>query len=502
MAAFKPYRFIIFDQQIKNNQFYKSIITQLNLSLLCKEIYLNESFSCYQYEKLFLKKLVYYSFNNLGNNLKAREIKCSGHSSVDTGEHKLQQLINNVNKNENKNININIHHDLIYEEKERKNKEQVCSNGNDNINNWNTYTFFNNNMNKKKKEHTNFQYDNKEEWEKIQNKNNIVINNHGQNNSFVETNMEKEKDKEKKNIFSESNSYEFFGIKQIYKNNKKVKENKEFIFKDNITKNENNLYKQNIMQSNNNLKEHNIDYDDDDDEYNKKEYDSYFLDNEKNNSLINFGNIKQSKENYYETNKYPNHVHTNYTFDEFFWNKKSHNYYDQMNMNNNKTCLSVTNKNNESLFDKKYLNKTYINNLTKSYCENKENNYDIGYNSFVNSSTSKFFEPSNLGKIEKEKKNFDLQNVRNIKKIINSDIYVNNQFERINKRNKIVINIIENYLIDKTTSLQLSKEKDNIYMKKNFHIENIYKKKMSKNLPGLYDHYAFLLLNQNKCEVR
>lgn len=28
---------------------------------------------------------------------------------------------------------------------------------------------------------------------KIQNKNNIVINNHGQNNSFVETNMEKRK---------------------------------------------------------------------------------------------------------------------------------------------------------------------------------------------------------------------------------------------------------------------------------------------------------------------
>ncbi|SOV77052.1 conserved Plasmodium protein, unknown function [Plasmodium sp. gorilla clade G3] len=108
MAAFKPYRFIIFDQQIKNNQFYKSIITQLNLSLLCKEIYLNEAFSCYQYEKLFLKKLVYYSANNLGNysNVK-RLLKCAGQSLVDTGEHKLQQLINNENININKNENIN-----------------------------------------------------------------------------------------------------------------------------------------------------------------------------------------------------------------------------------------------------------------------------------------------------------------------------------------------------------------------------------------------------------
>ncbi|SOV75911.1 conserved Plasmodium protein, unknown function [Plasmodium reichenowi] len=494
----------ILDNTIQHNELKKSIC-----SLFSDKFLQRTKVESNEYNKEENEKNKKYNNNNNNNN---NENNKNAKYDIEKEEENIYGqvikadniniLYNNLNnKNENKNINIKIHHDLIYEEKERKNKEQLCSNDNDNINNWNTYTFFNNNMNKKKKEHTNFQYDNKEEWEKIQNKNNIVINNHGQNNSFVEINMEKEKDKEKekKNIFSESNSYEFFGIKQIYKNNKKVKGNKEFIFKDNITKNENNLYKQNIMQSNNNLKEHNIDYDD---EYNKKEYDSYFLDNEKNNSLINFGNIKQSKENYYETNKYPNHVHTNYTFDEFFWNKKSHNYYDQMNMNNNKTCLNFTNKNNESLFDKKYLNKTYINNLTKSYCENKENNYDIGYNSFVNSSTYKFFEPSNLGKIEKEKKNFDLQNVRNIKKIINSDIYVNNQFERINKRNKIVINIIENYLIDKTTSLQLSKEKDNIYMKKNFHIENIYKKKMSKNLPGLYDHYAFLLLNQNKCEVR
>ncbi|KYN99442.1 hypothetical protein PGSY75_1006500 [Plasmodium gaboni] len=89
MAAFKPYRFIIFDQQIKNNQFYKSIITQLNLSLLCKEIYLNEAFSCYQYEKLFLKNLVYYSVNNLGNGFNARE------------RHKNDPLYNLMIKNKN-----------------------------------------------------------------------------------------------------------------------------------------------------------------------------------------------------------------------------------------------------------------------------------------------------------------------------------------------------------------------------------------------------------------
>ncbi|SOV14619.1 conserved Plasmodium protein, unknown function [Plasmodium sp. DRC-Itaito] len=111
MAAFKPYRFIIFDQQIKNNQFYKSIITQLNLSLLCKEIYLNEAFSCYQYEKLFLKNLVYYSVNNLGNGFNARRLKCSGQSSVDPGENKLEQLMNNekINGNINQSKNVNAH---------------------------------------------------------------------------------------------------------------------------------------------------------------------------------------------------------------------------------------------------------------------------------------------------------------------------------------------------------------------------------------------------------
>ncbi|KYO03261.1 hypothetical protein PGSY75_0314800 [Plasmodium gaboni] len=434
----------ILDNTIQHNELKKSIC-----SLFSDKFLQRTKVESNEYNKEENEKNKKYDNNNDNNNNDDDEDEKKKNGKYDIGkeeEHIYGQVIkedninilyNNLNnKNENKNINLH-HDDLIYDEK----------------------------------------------LEKMQDKNNIVINNHGQNNSFVETNMEKEK--EKKNIFSESNSYEFFGIKQIYKNN--------------ITKNENNLYKQNIMQSNNNLKEHNID---DDEYYNKKEYDSHFLDNEKNNSLINYGNIQQSKEKYYETNKYPNHVHTSYTLDEFFWNKKNYNYYGQMNMNNNKTSLSFTNKNNESLFDNKYINKTYINNLTNSYCKNKEDNYDIGYNSFVNSSTCKFFEPSNLGKTEKEKKNFDLQNVRNIKKIINSDIYVNNQFERINKRNKIVINIIENYLIDKTTSLPLSNEKENIYMKKNFHIENIYKKKMSKNLPGLYDHYAFLLLNQNKCEVR
>ncbi|SPJ10480.1 conserved Plasmodium protein, unknown function [Plasmodium sp. DRC-Itaito] len=139
MAAFKPYRFIIFDQHIKNNEFYKSIITQLNLSLLCKEIYINETLSCYQYEKCFLKKLVYYSVNNLGNNLKARKLKGSGHSSVDTGEHKLQQLINNENINGNihENINENIHENInenIHENINGNIHENINGNIHENIN--------------------------------------------------------------------------------------------------------------------------------------------------------------------------------------------------------------------------------------------------------------------------------------------------------------------------------------------------------------------------------
>ncbi|CAD2097902.1 conserved Plasmodium protein, unknown function [Plasmodium vinckei lentum] len=70
MAPFKPYKFIIFDNNLKNSHFYTKIISYLNLSLLCKEIYINEKYNKIKYDNICNNKLVFFSENNLLDKLK------------------------------------------------------------------------------------------------------------------------------------------------------------------------------------------------------------------------------------------------------------------------------------------------------------------------------------------------------------------------------------------------------------------------------------------------
>ncbi|KJP87810.1 hypothetical protein AK88_02566 [Plasmodium fragile] len=70
MAAFKPYKFILFDRNVKNRNLYKHIIAHLDLSILCNEIYVNEKLSHFKYEHVSRNKLVYFSDHNLVDKLK------------------------------------------------------------------------------------------------------------------------------------------------------------------------------------------------------------------------------------------------------------------------------------------------------------------------------------------------------------------------------------------------------------------------------------------------
>ncbi|EUD65624.1 hypothetical protein C922_03870 [Plasmodium inui San Antonio 1] len=100
------------------------------------------------------------------------------------------------------------------------------------------------------------------------------------------------------------------------------------------------------------------------------------------------------------------------------------------------------------------------------------------------------------------KKQFDLSNVRNIKKIITCGIYVNKEVDRINKRNKIAISIIENYLESTNRTCSFFSKQKKAYLQKNCIIaRREYDKKEAKVFPGVYDHYAFLLLNVKNYKV-
>ncbi|GAW80675.1 hypothetical protein, conserved [Plasmodium gonderi] len=125
----------------------------------------------------------------------------------------------------------------------------------------------------------------------------------------------------------------------------------------------------------------------------------------------------------------------------------------------------------------------------------KTDNGVVNSNVYMNKSTGS--RELVLDKTDRERTEFDLNNVRNIKNIISCGIYVNKEVERINKRNKNAICIIEKYLDNvNRTSLNFSKEKEKkIYLPKSCTLKNEYNKKQAKTLPGLYDHYAFLLLN-------
>ncbi|ANQ07833.1 Uncharacterized protein PCOAH_00022870 [Plasmodium coatneyi] len=75
MAAFKPYKFVLFDKNVKNSNLYKQIIAHLDLSILCKEIYVSEKFCPFKYEHVSRNKLVYFSDHNLVDKLKCRPLE-------------------------------------------------------------------------------------------------------------------------------------------------------------------------------------------------------------------------------------------------------------------------------------------------------------------------------------------------------------------------------------------------------------------------------------------
>ncbi|EUD67505.1 hypothetical protein C922_02211 [Plasmodium inui San Antonio 1] len=70
MAAFKPYKFILFDKNVRSSNFYKQIIAHLDLSILCKEIYVSEKFCHFKYENVTRNNIVYFSDHNLADKLK------------------------------------------------------------------------------------------------------------------------------------------------------------------------------------------------------------------------------------------------------------------------------------------------------------------------------------------------------------------------------------------------------------------------------------------------
>ncbi|KAI4838942.1 hypothetical protein MKS88_002453 [Plasmodium brasilianum] len=197
-------------------------------------------------------------------------------------------------------------------------------------------------------------------------------------------------------------------------------------------------------------------------------------------------NVKQMKEHFEENNGYDEKTKTSA---KKYWSceKKENIFVNNINFNNdcyiNKTHNANTFYNNKFVDDKKIHNDGSSNIFMKK---------SVGLQQFV------------LINREKKKEDSHLKSVRNIKKIINSEIYVNKRFEKINKRNKIAINIIENYLDNKNrTSLVFQKERErNTYLQANCRLENSGQKKQVHFLPGLYDHYAFLLLSLKNCNVR
>ncbi|CRG94122.1 conserved Plasmodium protein, unknown function [Plasmodium gallinaceum] len=157
MAAFKPYKFIILDKFLKNSNFHTQIISYLELSLLCKEIYISENFSKLNYESICRNKLIYYSDESLIYKLKQNKIiddKVQQNSS-----NKNNKFINgnsNYNLGENEN-NIRREQLEVKESNKKKDIEKensISSNKYDNIRNKNDLVSF-------------FIYDNNKEEELI-----------------------------------------------------------------------------------------------------------------------------------------------------------------------------------------------------------------------------------------------------------------------------------------------------------------------------------------------
>ncbi|CAD2097592.1 conserved Plasmodium protein, unknown function [Plasmodium vinckei petteri] len=150
---------------------------------------------------------------------------------------------------------------------------------------------------------------------------------------------------------------------------------------------------------------------------------------------------------------------------------------------------------------------TLINNIKNNndILINDKNNITqntVSSNNFASFTSLKNVVPSSYKTTKEE---FDITNVRYIKKIINCEIYINSKFEKINERNKNAINIIEKYLNnrDRKAHIDFTKQKEGKKpsFKTNYIFENTQNEKDAKLLPNLYDHYACLLLNLKNSKV-
>ncbi|VWU50756.1 conserved protein, unknown function [Hepatocystis sp. ex Piliocolobus tephrosceles] len=164
----------------------------------------------------------------------------------------------------------------------------------------------------------------------------------------------------------------------------------------------------------------------------------------------------------------------------------------RFNLENKK--IKLLNKNDS------YINNTHIVSTFKSIFNNDDKKINIqnNFNNYKVLKKSFGLEQIILNNTKKKKEYFDFKNVKNIKKIIISEIYVNKELEKINKRNQMVINIIERYIKDKNKTCYIfpkEEKKMNMHFQTNCALENQNKVKQTNFLPGLYDHYASLLLN-------
>ncbi|GAW80488.1 hypothetical protein, conserved [Plasmodium gonderi] len=129
MAAFKPYKFIIFDKNLRNNNLHKQIIAHLDLSILCEEIYVTEKFCHLNYEHLSRNKLVYFSDHNLVDKLKCRQY---GYK-VEEKHPKFSPSEHDLNVEDKFEIKVR-KNDIMKEKQEEISNNEMCRNKEGNIN--------------------------------------------------------------------------------------------------------------------------------------------------------------------------------------------------------------------------------------------------------------------------------------------------------------------------------------------------------------------------------
>lgn len=122
MDAFKPYRFLIFDRHYKNHSIHSLLLNYLERSLLCKEVYINDTFSKWSFGRNFQNKLVYYSSTEFFKGFK---------QDKDLDVVKENKKWNGVSKNEIAKNSVSVN--MENKNSKKKNNTNRNDNGNDNI---------------------------------------------------------------------------------------------------------------------------------------------------------------------------------------------------------------------------------------------------------------------------------------------------------------------------------------------------------------------------------